>query len=90
MKWNRALRSTIVTGALALACLGVCSGTANAAEPLNYGGCVSGSIGIQPSSSDSGPLNEQSRTLADRDTGALNATAQSGGNSRFPNAIGCA
>jgi hypothetical protein len=35
MKWNRALRSTIVTGALALACLGVCSGNANAAEPLN-------------------------------------------------------
>jgi hypothetical protein len=68
--------------------VGVSAGSAGAAEPANYGTCVT--KGLNPSETTLfGPWNVQAVQSSGQRVGAARATTESGGASRFTNGVAC-
>jgi hypothetical protein len=81
----RRIRFTAATVMVAAGLLGAGAAGATAAPPANYGHCVSNGF-ISPSDGGLGPENSNAHVPS----GAANAVIQSGGNSHFTGAEGCA
>jgi hypothetical protein len=84
----RRIRLTAATVVTAAGLIGAVAAPASAAEPGNYGTCVSSGV-LDPNTSNEGPNNIQAQTASGGSGGIAVGNSHSGGKPRFTSDIGC-